>query len=67
MRIPAAEAAVDKVGQAQEFTGSEFRNIDGFVPPEALRVGRALAKVQGTSRASRRQSQRRHKMPSSLR
>ena len=45
---------------------SAFRNGDWLVRPQELRVGRALAKIQRTSHASRRHCQRRHKMPSSL-
>ena len=42
---------------------STSRIVDGLVPFEALRVGRVLAKVQRTSRASRRRCQRRRTMP----
>ena len=46
---------------------STCRNVDGLMPLETLRVGRALAKVQRTSRALRRQFQRRHRMTRNIR
>ena len=68
MKIQAARVAVGKDWSESEVKQdfSTFRNVNGLVPPEALRVGRVLTTVQGTSRASWRQCQRRHKVQSSV-
>ena len=46
---------------SKQIDSSTFHNVDGLVPLETFRDGRALAKVQRTCRASRRHCERRQK------